>query len=103
MDYHIVTTAEQSKNLKRQSQKDWHFEAQLFGAGILFLLLPLVAFSNPAKNDTQVLGSAVTSQEISTRVYDSEIGYYDSNETLVSDNDNNPSFVERAFSLLHSL
>ena len=80
MDYHIVPNlTQQPKKVKsRRSHSDlhdWHFEATLFGAGMLILLLPLVASLLPSRNPEQVLG-AHTQRVISQRVYDSEVGYY---------------------------
>lgn len=78
MDYHIVPNlTQQTKTAKsrRSDLHDWHFEATLFGAAMLILLLPVAVSVMPSKNQSQVLG-ANTQQVISQRIYDSEVGYF---------------------------
>jgi hypothetical protein len=80
MDSHIVPNlTQQTKSVKARhnhaSLHDWHFEATLFGAGMLLLLLPLAPSLIAPQRTKQVLG-ATTQQVSSQRVYDSEYGYY---------------------------
>jgi len=78
MDYHIVPNnflEEENKGSNHHNLHDWHFEAQLFGAAMVILLLPLVSsFAGNRTDNRQVLG-ANTEASASPVVYDSEYGY----------------------------
>lgn len=101
MDYHIVPNLSEEhpshSHKQRRAQHNWHFEATLFGAGMLILLLPLVANLYQKQTDMQVLGTA-SEQVVSERVYDSEFGYYE-----LSSSQESPDIIEVFASALRSL
>lgn len=100
MDYHIVrNTSTEPVNNDHRNLRDWHFEAQLFGAAMVILLLPLIStFFGNRLQQQKVLGAST--RAVSTYVvYDSEQGYVYDHADQVENTDFFSKFISSLLSI----